>query len=75
MRTNHSVDDHKHMNQERFHTRDEQLKREKDRRSDFIRAELNRHDRQDQNRDKIFHNLALGLEQKKEMTKLRVMDA
>ena len=74
MRTTHSIDDHKNMNYERFHTRDEQLRRAADQRSEFIRSEINRENRQDQNRDLIMKHLAMDLEQKKEMTKLRVMD-
>lgn len=62
-------------NDERFYTRDEQLKRKKDERKEFLRKEEDRHNKNVGKRDVILKNIAMEQDQKKEMNQLRQIDA
>ena len=74
-RTNHSIEDHRAKNEERFYTRDEGLKKVKEERDQFLRKEDQRHKQKLQARDRIMRNISVEHAQKIEMRKLRVMDA
>ena len=63
------------MNAERFWKRDEGLRKVSQEREDFLRKEEKRHKLKVEQRDKIIKDISLENEQKKEMRKLRVMDA
>ena len=70
-----SIEYHREMNAERFYKRDEGLKQRSQEREDFLRKEDKRHKLKIEQRDKIMKDISLENEQKKEMRKLRVMDA
>ena len=73
-RMNHSVDAHRTMNDERFYTRDEGLKKAKNDRDDFLKREDRRHRTKLEARERILKNISIENAQKKELRKLRVMD-
>ena len=74
-RNNILIEDHRQMNAERLYKRDEGLKQRSQEREDFLRREELRHKKKIEQRDQIFKDISLENEQKKEMRKLRVMDA
>ena len=73
-RTNHSIEEHRTKNVERFQTRDEGLKKVKDDRAIFLRREEKRHKSHISAREVILKNIKMENEQKAEMQKLRIMD-
>lgn len=74
-RHNESVEEHRNKNYERFSTRDEQLRRAQDERNQFIRREEHRHNAKLATRERILNNISVEQSCKKEIRKLRTMDA
>ena len=69
------VSDHREKNAERFTTRDEGLRKAEQERSTFLKNEFNRHNTNLKHRERILHNISVERAQRKEMRKLRLMDA